>query len=383
MCIRDRDHTYPLRRKWEDIISFRADVHLIGCGYDSESIYLINREIGVIKIATTAVNQHFDLPEARFIKSHINQAIYFSGESSNPIEFNLPSELELERVEIESDLLASSEDILLSKSEYIPPKLSSLEQHLNVRVELYKNLLSFTKKNFIHRISPQLKLNLIENFEILNCALNFCSFIGKSDALKALWEKVLTSIKIAEEDLFLHQVNKFPKIFSQFLQELTETIYPSSDLKFKGFCADLIITCIYKACLEEGENHYRYSEFEMDVSEVSSIIPVSYTHLDVYKRQDQYLQQVVSREKDVEGLNHVYYQNMYHNVRFLDDNKQLKSILPCTPLAVVKILEYLKVYNNLLPQGNRLYGKKCVVVNRSEIVGRPLAALLALSLIHI
>ncbi|CDO91883.1 unnamed protein product [Kluyveromyces dobzhanskii CBS 2104] len=93
--------------------------------------------------------------------------------------------------------------------------------------------------------------------------------------------------------------------------------------------------------------------------------------------QDQYVQQVVSREKDVEGLNHVYYQNMYHNIRYLDNAKQLKSILPCTPLAVVKILEYLKVYNNLLPEGNRLYGKKCVVVNRSEIVGRPLAALLA------
>ncbi|SCU77621.1 LADA_0A01376g1_1 [Lachancea dasiensis] len=93
--------------------------------------------------------------------------------------------------------------------------------------------------------------------------------------------------------------------------------------------------------------------------------------------QDQYLQQVVSRDKDVEGLNHVYYQNMYHNIRFLDDDQQLKSILPCTPLAVVKIMEYLKTYNNLLPVGNRLYGKKCVVVNRSEIVGRPLAALLA------
>ncbi|SCU85430.1 LAME_0D01310g1_1 [Lachancea meyersii CBS 8951] len=93
--------------------------------------------------------------------------------------------------------------------------------------------------------------------------------------------------------------------------------------------------------------------------------------------QDQYLQQVVAREKDVEGLNHVYYQNMYHNIRFLDDEKMLKSILPCTPLAVVKIMEYLKTYNNLLPVGNRLYGKKCVVINRSEIVGRPLAALLA------
>lgn len=93
--------------------------------------------------------------------------------------------------------------------------------------------------------------------------------------------------------------------------------------------------------------------------------------------QDQYLQQIVSKEKDVEGLNHVYYQNLYHNIRYLDDEKTLKSILPCTPLAIVKILEYLKIYNTLLPYGNHLYGKKCVVINRSEIVGRPLAALLA------
>ncbi|CAI4045573.1 hypothetical protein N7582_003605 [Saccharomyces uvarum] len=93
--------------------------------------------------------------------------------------------------------------------------------------------------------------------------------------------------------------------------------------------------------------------------------------------QDQYLQQVVCKEKDVEGLNHVYYQNLYHNVRYLDKENRLKSILPCTPLAIVKILEFLKIYNNLLPEGNRLYGKKCIVINRSEIVGRPLAALLA------
>lgn len=93
--------------------------------------------------------------------------------------------------------------------------------------------------------------------------------------------------------------------------------------------------------------------------------------------QDQYLQQVVSIDKDVEGLNHKYIQNMYHNVRFLDQEQQLKSILPCTPLAIVKILEYLKVYNSLLNYGNRLYGKNIVIVNRSEVVGRPLAALLA------
>lgn len=94
--------------------------------------------------------------------------------------------------------------------------------------------------------------------------------------------------------------------------------------------------------------------------------------------QDQYLQQLISTEKDVEGLNFMYYHNLYHNVRFLDApyNEQ-KCILPCTPLAMVKILEYLGVYNKILHYGNRLYGKKIMVVNRSEIVGRPLAALLA------
>lgn len=94
--------------------------------------------------------------------------------------------------------------------------------------------------------------------------------------------------------------------------------------------------------------------------------------------QDQYLQQLISPEKDVEGLNFLYYHNLYHNVRFLDaPTNEQKSILPCTPLAIVKILEYLGVYNNILHYGNRLYGKKVLVVNRSEIVGRPLAALLA------
>lgn len=94
-------------------------------------------------------------------------------------------------------------------------------------------------------------------------------------------------------------------------------------------------------------------------------------------RQDQYLQQIVDIKKDVEGLSHQYIFNMYQNIRFLDDQQMQKSILPCTPLAVIKILEYLHIYNTILPYGNRLFGRTICVVNRSEVVGRPLAALLA------
>lgn len=95
-------------------------------------------------------------------------------------------------------------------------------------------------------------------------------------------------------------------------------------------------------------------------------------------QQDQYIQQLVAAEKDVEGLSHKYIFNMYQNVRFLDVPMcTQKSILPCTPLACVKVLEYLQIYNTIMAYGNRLFGKTITVINRSEVVGRPLAALLA------
>ncbi|KAI0722594.1 NAD(P)-binding protein [Earliella scabrosa] len=118
-------------------------------------------------------------------------------------------------------------------------------------------------------------------------------------------------------------------------------------------------------------------------------------------QQDHYLQQIVSPFKDVEGLHFKFHYNLYHNIRFLEPktlasslptastkdappavNDQppagyVKSILPCTPLAIVKCLEYIGVYNKLLPYGDRAYGKTITVINRSEVVGRPLAALLA------
>ena len=94
-------------------------------------------------------------------------------------------------------------------------------------------------------------------------------------------------------------------------------------------------------------------------------------------RQDQYLQQITDVSKDVEGLSHRYIFKLYHNERFLDEQMTQKSLLPCTPLAVLKILDYLRVYNSILPYGNGLFGRSITVVNRSETVGRPLAALLA------
>jgi hypothetical protein len=42
----------------------------------------------------------------------------------------------------------------------------------------------------------------------------------------------------------------------------------------------------------------------------------------------------------------------------------VKSIIPCTPLAIVKCLEHVGVYNKILKYGDRAYGKTVTVINR-------------------
>ncbi|EFA79897.1 methylenetetrahydrofolate dehydrogenase NAD+ [Heterostelium album PN500] len=92
---------------------------------------------------------------------------------------------------------------------------------------------------------------------------------------------------------------------------------------------------------------------------------------------DAYLQDVVSPAKDVEGMSTTNRFNLYHNIRFLDEKQTKKCVIPCTPLAMVKIIDHLGIYDKSLPMGEHLKGKNVTIVNRSEIVGRPLAAMLA------
>uniref|UniRef100_A0A7S2H6U4 Methenyltetrahydrofolate cyclohydrolase n=1 Tax=Zooxanthella nutricula TaxID=1333877 RepID=A0A7S2H6U4_9DINO len=92
---------------------------------------------------------------------------------------------------------------------------------------------------------------------------------------------------------------------------------------------------------------------------------------------DDYLRDSVSLCKDVEGLCHYYRRTLYKNQRFVDAQQARKCVLPCTPLAVVKVLEHLGAYDDQHPVGDRMKGKTVTIVNRSEVVGRPLAAMLA------
>lgn len=94
-----------------------------------------------------------------------------------------------------------------------------------------------------------------------------------------------------------------------------------------------------------------------------------------YKTNDDYLRDLVAKDKDVEGLCHHYNARRLFRARGMqrDDNE---VYVPCTALAVKKILE--TYHDHLSPGLSRWSGLHVTIVNRSEIMGRPLAALLAL-----
>ncbi|EKM59766.1 uncharacterized protein PHACADRAFT_250488 [Phanerochaete carnosa HHB-10118-sp] len=178
------------------------------------------------------------------------------------------------------------------------------------------------------------------------------------------------------------------KFYAEFTRKQCDELGVEFVLKNIGAAAD--------PTLAEGEG---VEEAIIDANNDDSVdgIMVYYPIFGV--QQDHYLQQVVSPLKDVEGLHFKFHYNLYHNIRYLKPESLLssvapseppppvvndtappgfvKSILPCTPLAIVKTLEHIGVYNRILPYGDRAYGKTITVINRSEVVGRPLAALLA------
>ncbi|CCM00429.1 uncharacterized protein FIBRA_02461 [Fibroporia radiculosa] len=178
------------------------------------------------------------------------------------------------------------------------------------------------------------------------------------------------------------------RFYAEFTQKQCNSLGVNFVLKKTGAAADI--------SLSEGDG---VEEAIIEANEDPSVDGIMVYYPIFGGQQDHYLQQVVSPFKDVEGLHFKFHYNLYHNIRFLDPKTLLssvpsttapapavedqpppgtvKSILPCTPLAVVKCLEHIGIYNKLLPYGDGAYGKTISVINRSEVVGRPLAALLA------
>ncbi|KAI7895386.1 uncharacterized protein EV154DRAFT_542035 [Mucor mucedo] len=124
-------------------------------------------------------------------------------------------------------------------------------------------------------------------------------------------------------------------------------------LKETGFDFNLI-----KVDKGQLESSIQRANLDSDVNGIMVYYPVFGDQIDTK------LKNTVDSFKDIEGLRHV-------------SAKKERNTVPCTPLAVIKILEFIGAYKSDLLHGQRLKDHTVTIINRSEIAGQPLAALLA------
>ncbi|HIG40008.1 MAG: bifunctional methylenetetrahydrofolate dehydrogenase/methenyltetrahydrofolate cyclohydrolase [bacterium] len=93
-------------------------------------------------------------------------------------------------------------------------------------------------------------------------------------------------------------------------------------------------------------------------------------------QQDDYLRNLVDFRKDIEAGSSYWTRKLYANDRFAVENgKDKKALLPCTPLAIIKMLTEVNVYD--MSRQKPIAGKVVTIFNRSEVIGRPLAVMMS------
>jgi methylenetetrahydrofolate dehydrogenase (NAD+) len=92
-------------------------------------------------------------------------------------------------------------------------------------------------------------------------------------------------------------------------------------------------------------------------------------------QEDDYLRNLVHYTKDIEAGSLYWTRKLNANDRWAsDEDTKKKALIPCTPLAIVKVLDEIGEYGTGdLP----LAGKTITIFNRSEVIGRPLAVMMS------
>ena len=95
-----------------------------------------------------------------------------------------------------------------------------------------------------------------------------------------------------------------------------------------------------------------------------------------HNQQDDYLRNRVDYRKDIEAGSNYWTGKLYANDRLaLSDDQRKKALLPCTPLAILKMLTEIGVYTT--DEQRPISGKIVTIFNRSEVIGRPLAVMMS------
>jgi methylenetetrahydrofolate dehydrogenase (NADP+)/methenyltetrahydrofolate cyclohydrolase len=124
--------------------------------------------------------------------------------------------------------------------------------------------------------------------------------------------------------------------------------------------------------------HVKRLELEAEIIKANADEDVHgiFIYFPVFSNQeDDYLRNLVHYTKDIEAGSLYWTRKLDTNDRSATDkDTNKKALIPCTPLAIVKVLDDIGEYGDGdLP----LAGKKITIFNRSQVIGRPLAIMMS------
>ncbi|CCH43020.1 Nucleoporin [Wickerhamomyces ciferrii] len=297
------DHTSSLKKRWEDIVTFKSDIGFIGAGPEDQvitdgsvsklsSLNVIAARTGILKIDRLQTVEEPDenpIEEGSYLKSHVEQAIFYGGNTQNPIKFDFSDEINIDSQRIENDLLQVSEEILNSKSSYLPPRLSSLQDHLDLRKRNLEKLLRYTAFNFNDIIDDRVKFQLIASLEKATAAKNFHQVVSSYQFNEKLSNIINKSFSTGFDELLLHHLDQINSVVSDILKQ-------TSKVTGLEIIAAEIAAGVYYSVLE-AEKEYRYDLFNLDLSK-SGLVEPWYTTDSIAVHIDEAFTKLIPVSKD-------------------------------------------------------------------------------------
>ncbi|ODV59288.1 Nup133p ASCRUDRAFT_87725 [Ascoidea rubescens DSM 1968] len=237
--ISELNHNLKNKRKWEDVIFFKSNIQIIGSSYEDQkcknnhpiqnpSVLIISKDSGILRIErfddklfTSENSSQHTSPDSllnnsdpdsipnqekfnilSFLISHIEQAVFYGFNKQNPILFNVPNGLSINSSQIQQAILSVSKSLLNSSSIYLPPHLTSITDHLQLRHSKLLSLAKYVSIYFLDDINVQSKLSLVSDIQIISAAFNLWPFFEQALTSK---DNNLSSIFI---DSFNHILSK-------------------------------------------------------------------------------------------------------------------------------------------------------------------------------
>lgn len=189
----------------------------------------------------------------------------------------------------------------------------------------------------------------------------------------------------------LQSVNLDPaSVAEEYIEQIKKEIESlDSDLRVIGFIAsdDLPSLTYARATKQKFEQvgiQYELRSVErLDLEEhilkanIDPKIHGIFIYFPIFRNeQDVYLRNLVDYRKDIEAGSLYWTRKLYSNDRLAEPGKEdKKAVIPCTPLAIVKMLTAAGIY--AMDIEKPIAGSTVTIFNRSEVIGRPLAVMMS------